>query len=122
MIEHLYGFSGCTSAASLDAMVLESRREPQDTLDMKMLNYLRTQQIVSKIRMHHKTGPSDPMLWVPDACCGAIVDYRRGVPEFYSYIEEKLPFIRFRKRTTRAPSSGGMSRVLLLRNTYAVEL
>ena len=73
----------------IDDMVLESRGKHQDDLDMKMLSYLRTQRMVSKIRMHHRTGPSDPMLWVPDACCGAIVDDRCGAPEFYSYIEGK---------------------------------
>ncbi len=70
-------------------MVLESRGKHQDKLDMEMLSHLRTQQIVSNIRMHHKTGPSDPMLWVPDACCGAVVEKRCGTPVFYSYIEEK---------------------------------
>lgn len=71
------------------AMVLESRGNHQDKLDMEMLSHLCTQQIVSTIRMHHKTGPSDPMLWVPDACCGAVVEKRCGTPVFYSYIEEK---------------------------------
>ena len=76
-------------ALQVNAAVLESRGTHQDGLDMKMLSHLRTRHTVSTIRLHHKTGPSDPMLWVPDACCGAVVDDRCGVPEFFSQIEGK---------------------------------
>lgn len=76
-------------ALQVNSAVLESRGAHQDGLDLKMLGHLRTQHSVSTIRLHHRTGPSDPMLWVPDACCGAVVDERCGVPEFFSQIKER---------------------------------
>lgn len=56
---------------------------------MKMLGQLRTPHVVSKVRLHHRTGPRDPRLWIWDACCGAIVKDRCEVPEYFSWIEEK---------------------------------
>jgi hypothetical protein len=85
------------------AAVLESRGTHQDSLDMKMLGHLRTQHTVSRIRLHHRTGPSDPMLWVPDACCGAIVEDRCGTPEYFSWIEGKPRFTRSRKAQIPGP-------------------
>lgn len=69
--------------------IRESRGRVQDQRDMEMLSHLRTTHTVSAIRLHHRTGPSEPMLWVPDACCGALVEQRCGNPTFFSEIEEK---------------------------------
>jgi len=69
--------------------ILESRGRVQDQRDREMLSHLRTTHAVSSIRLHHRTGPSEPMLWVPDACCGALVEHRCGNSAFFSEIEEK---------------------------------
>ncbi|HVX29949.1 MAG TPA: hypothetical protein VHA53_05675 [Nitrolancea sp.] len=34
--------------------------------------------ISSKMRVGHVAGPREPMLWVPDAICGAVVQDRIG--------------------------------------------
>lgn len=70
-------------------VVFESRSPAQDRRDREMLDYLRTMHAVSAIRMHHRTGPSEPMLWVPDVCCGAVVEHRCGNSEYFAEIAGK---------------------------------
>lgn len=53
--------------------VFEARGHADDKRDRDMVAHLRAQKILpSHVRVSHVPGPRDPMLWVPDAVCGAL--------------------------------------------------
>lgn len=65
------------------AFTLESRGFVQDQRDMSMVDSLRRARAVSSaIKVHHQPGPKDPLLWISDALCGAVVASRTGDPSF----------------------------------------
>lgn len=58
----------------------ESRGPVDDRRDRKMLDALRARKLVrGRLRMEHVPGPRDPLLWIPDAVCGAVSQHRVGV-------------------------------------------
>lgn len=64
---------------SVADVVLESRGPADDRRDMDLVNALRGQQhLSSQLRMDHRIGRSEPMLWIPDAICGVITSARTG--------------------------------------------
>lgn len=71
-------------------LTLESRGTRLDGRDRVMLDALRTRREVSGLRLDHATGPSDPVLWIADAICGAIVADRTGDPRWRIRLEQKL--------------------------------
>lgn len=57
----------------------ESRGPKDDRRDRQMLDALRTQHYVSAhLQITHMAGPREPMLWIADAVCGAVVQHRVG--------------------------------------------
>lgn len=69
-------------------MILESRGRADDRRDLLALQGFRAQQVVSSsLRMYHEAGPVEPMLWVPDAVCGAVVADRTGTPDYLKKVE-----------------------------------
>lgn len=60
----------------LDAVtrvVFESRGAADDQRDMKMVQSLRASRtITSGMRVDHVRGAQEPLLWLPDAVCGAV--------------------------------------------------
>lgn len=61
----------------------ESRGPKDDQRDMRTLDQLRAgRQIGSRLRLDHLPGPAEPMLWVADAVCGAVVGHRVGQPRW----------------------------------------
>ena len=62
-------------------VVLEFRGPADDRRDIHMLNALRGRRYVStSIRLSHVIGRLEPMLWIPDAVCGAVTSSRTGNP------------------------------------------
>lgn len=75
----------------------------QNDLDRDMLDVLRARQEVGPgLRMYHRLGRSDPLLWIPDAVAGAVGARHRGNPTY----EDALSDYRLRAepaaRATRA--------------------
>lgn len=69
-------------------MILESRGPTDDRRDLNALQGFRANKTVSRnLRMHHQPGPTEPMLWIPDAVCGAVVAARTGTQTYLSKIE-----------------------------------
>ncbi|WP_322779345.1 hypothetical protein [Frankia sp. Cas4] len=59
-----------------------------------MIDVLRATKAVSSIlRMDHLPGPAEPLLWLPDAVCGAMTRARTGEPAFAKTIESRLTII-----------------------------
>ena len=81
-------------AQTVTEVVLESRGGSDDRRDIQMLNALRGQKrLGAAIRLTHVVGRSEPMLWIPDAVCGAITSARTGTPTHQEHLRSKLTLI-----------------------------
>ena len=70
-----------------ESLTLESRGERDDKRDRELLPALQAQKrIVSPIKLNHTAGPGEPMLWLADAVCGAVVSERLGEPRWWKMI------------------------------------
>jgi hypothetical protein len=57
----------------------ESRGNNDDKRDRDMLDALRARKAISAdLRIEHAAGPHEPLLWVADGVCGAVVQRRVG--------------------------------------------
>lgn len=78
----------------IETAIFESRGPADDRRDRAMLDALRARQVVSpELRMAHVPGPKDPMLWVPDAVCGAITHQRTGDPQYAELLARRLRIV-----------------------------
>ena len=69
-------------------LTLESRGQHLDGSDMDLLNGLRAQKrLSSDLRVAHRAGPTEPLLWVADAVAGAYVAHRTGDSTYFAQIE-----------------------------------
>ncbi|MFC6712653.1 hypothetical protein [Branchiibius cervicis] len=72
---------------------LESRGRADDRRDVEMLNVLKTSQAAARTRLSHFVGRTEPMLWIPDAVCGAVVSARTGSREYQDVLRDRLAVI-----------------------------
>jgi hypothetical protein len=71
----------------VDEAVFESRGKADDRRDAAMLDSMRrAKTLPRRIHMNHVRGRLEPMLWVPDAVCGSIVELRCGNEDNYDLI------------------------------------
>jgi hypothetical protein len=63
-------------------LTLESRGPSDDQRDRNLLDALRSKKIATNLRLDHKRGPEDSLLWIADAVCGAVVSSRTGEPRW----------------------------------------
>lgn len=78
----------------VEHITFESRGKADDKRDAGMLDAMRrTHALQGKIRLDHVRGREEPLLWVPDAVCGTVVDMRCGTIEHYEHIESKTMII-----------------------------
>lgn len=76
---------GCTE------VTLESRGPADDRRDMQILDVLRrSRHPAGGIRLYHEVGPKEPMLWIPDAVCGAVTQKRVGEGRYFDLLSNKL--------------------------------
>lgn len=74
--------------------ILESRGGKDDQRDHQTLDYLRRKRILDGgLHIDHVGGPAEPMLWIADACCGAVTQMRCGDRHCYGLIESKVTFV-----------------------------
>lgn len=75
-------------------MILESRGPAADKRDRDLLDALRARRVVpGTLRLEHVPGPADPMLWLPDAVCGAITRARSGDTTFTAMMRSRITVI-----------------------------
>ena len=67
---------------SVHDAVLESRGPADDGRDRNMLDAMRANHQVARIRMDHIAAPQEPRLWLADAVCGTAHFDLRGTPEY----------------------------------------
>lgn len=72
----------------------ESRGRKDDRRDHDTLDYLRRKHhLRGPLHIDHIGGPADPMLWIPDACCGAITQMRCGDDRCYQTLRSSVTLI-----------------------------
>lgn len=78
----------------VERMVFESRGRADNQRDLDLLGKLRAQKyLLGPLRFDHVAGPKEPLLWVPDALAGVIVDYEAGHSRHLSSIAHQLTMI-----------------------------
>lgn len=71
--------------------VLESRGKADDRRDRTHLDTLRSRRLITAdLRIDHLPGPADPMLWVPDAVCGAVSSHRTDDSTYYDMLASSI--------------------------------
>lgn len=79
---------------AVNDIVLESRGSADDRRDIQMLNALRGQRYLpTATRITHVIGRNEPMLWIPDAVCGAVTSARTGDASHQAVLETRLTLI-----------------------------
>lgn len=59
--------------ALVSHIIMESRGTADDKRDLKMADMLRSRRVLTGgTRVDHAIGKTEPLLWVPDAVCGAV--------------------------------------------------
>lgn len=76
---------------AIDRIVMESRGPADDKRDMEMVSILRNKKVVtSSIKVDHVRGPQEPLLWVPDAVCGAMNAREAGDSTWCDQLSKQL--------------------------------
>jgi hypothetical protein len=77
----------------VDDVIVESRG-PSDKLDRQLLDTMRSRRIIGpSLRLHHRPGPAEPLLWVPDVVCGAVTQDRVGNSSFIAPLRTMITTI-----------------------------
>lgn len=77
-----------------DTLTLESRGPADNRRDIDMVQALRSSRVLTEpMRVQHATGPAEPLLWIADALCGAVVSARRGDPRWLDRIETSTELV-----------------------------
>jgi hypothetical protein len=72
-------------------VVFESRGAADDRRDRVLIDALRARRtITAQLRVDHRPGPAEPLLWIPDVVCGAVNSDRLGDPEFVNCFRRAL--------------------------------
>lgn len=82
------------TSLAVDHVIIESRGQADDRRDRRLLESMqRGRHLLGPIRMDHLAGPADPMLWVPDAVCGAVTEMRCGDDSHYVQLKPCVEII-----------------------------
>lgn len=72
-------------------LTLESRGAKPDRRDGDLLESLRRKHHPGRaVRLYHEPGPKEPMLWIADALCGAVSQYRCGNKQYLDRISRTV--------------------------------
>lgn len=76
------------------SMVFESRGHSSNTKDRRMVAMMQVDGSISEtVTVVHRDGPFEPLLWIPDAVCGAVSDRRIGKPLYLSTIDSNIDWM-----------------------------
>ena len=72
----------------------ESRGPADDKRDRDMVGQLRARKtITSALRIEHEKGALEPMLWIPDAVCGATTSHRTSNTDYLGQLTTAVQMI-----------------------------
>lgn len=77
-------------AYGCEHLVLESRGPADDRRDRELLDTMRAKKRSGVLRISHEPGPAEPLLWIPDALCGAVSAARTGQTRWMERIQDRL--------------------------------
>ncbi|WP_426516191.1 hypothetical protein ACPPVQ_16330 [Diaminobutyricibacter sp. McL0618] len=78
----------------VDAVVFESRGLGSNHRDRTMVKTMRVDGTISAdMEVTHRDGPFEPLLWIPDAVCGAVVDRRLGRSHYLALLHGTIDWI-----------------------------
>ena len=84
-------------ALGVGEATVESRGRGDDMRDRQTLDHLRRKHALrGRLNLNHVGGPAEPMLWIADACCGAVTQLRCGDTARYALIEPKVTMLEIR--------------------------
>lgn len=84
----------------VNQIIFESRGASDDKRDRVMLNHLRQQRIVeTSLRIDHRVGRTEPLLWVPDALCGIVSASRCGDGTLIELVGHRVTLVQHAPRT-----------------------
>ncbi len=76
-------------------VVLESRGKHGDRYDLDLVNHLRgARRLSPDLRIEHIRGCDEPLLWIPDAVCGAVAAYRTADQSYWNALSKKATLIK----------------------------
>lgn len=79
------------SAHECTSLTLESRGKHDDRRDIEHVGKLKRQRSPGcTVPVYHEVGPKQPMLWVADALCGAVMEARCGTPEYLDRLSGRV--------------------------------
>lgn len=71
-------------------LTLEGSTPPQDRSDVAHLVALRAQGLNPRVRINHRRGGDEPLLWIPDIVLGAINSAQIGETSHYEALSESI--------------------------------
>jgi len=74
-------------------LTLESRGAAADSKDRAMVAAMQANRSLQRLRIDHVLGKDEPLLWVADAVCGAVVAHRAGEFRWLSQMAHQLELI-----------------------------
>lgn len=83
-------FLAAVEAYGCSHLLLESRGPADDKRDRELLDMMRAKKRSEALRMSHEPGPAEPLLWLPDALCGAVSAARTGRDRWLEMIMDRL--------------------------------
>lgn len=82
-------------ARGITQATFESRGAADDRRDLELVQALRgVHRLGPGLRIEHQPGPSEPLLWVPDAVCGAVTSSRTSSSEHLEILGERVSIIQ----------------------------
>lgn len=92
-------------------VIAESRGRADDRRDAQAVEHLGEADVSGPFHIDHARGPFDPLLWVPDACCGVITRHRCGDSTHYEKLSTQITMCEWNPRNAKpqALSSGRIS-------------
>jgi hypothetical protein len=83
-------FAPAVEALGCTRLTLESRGLKADARDRAAFDALRARRaLTGPMHLEHAPGPGEPLLWVGDILCGAVVADRTGAPGFFRSIASR---------------------------------
>lgn len=77
-------------------VVLESRG-PADRSDRAHVDALKAQRVLRGLRVDHRPGAAEPLLWAADAVCGLVGRARQEEPRFLEAVRHRLEVVENRR-------------------------
>ncbi|WP_034253121.1 MULTISPECIES: hypothetical protein [Arsenicicoccus] len=75
-------------------VTFESRGSADDKRDLDLVQALRGRgRLGPAVRIHHVRGRDEPLLWIPDAVCGAVTNARTTTGEYLDALHERIRLI-----------------------------